>query len=194
MKEQANFAQCFGLFWKNYFNFKGCATRREYWFTIAWLAIITIPVMLIGLFGLITFLTGISLIFGGALFLFITMFYFLASFVLLIPVLTLIIRRFHDSGKSMLLPILFTVMLMTIPYLPDLTFNQFGAGDITFLSFLFLVFHISFIPITIALGIYIFVVTLLPSKREKNKYCKIMLVNKHIEGKRKVTSFSKTLE
>ncbi|WP_165380060.1 DUF805 domain-containing protein [Staphylococcus condimenti] len=132
MKEKVNFAQCFGLFWETYFNFKGCTTGREYWFTIAWLAILTISVMLIGLFGLITFLTGISLIFGEVLFLFITMFYFLASFTLLIPVLTLIIRKFHDSGKSILLPTLFTVMSMTILYLLDLTFNQFESCDITF--------------------------------------------------------------
>ncbi|AYU54233.1 DUF805 domain-containing protein [Staphylococcus debuckii] len=179
MKEQASFAQCFGLFWKNYFNFKGCTTRREYWYTIAWLAILTIPVMLVGLFGFITFSTGISLIFGGVLF---------------IPMLTLLIRRFHDNGKSMLLPILFIVMSMTIPYLPDLTFNQFGTDNVSFLSFFLLICHVSFIPVTMGLGIYIFVITLFPSKIEKNKYRKNIMINKPLEEKSKVTPFSKTLE
>lgn len=176
------------------FNFKGCTTRREYWYTIAWLAILTIPVMVVGLFGFITFSTGISLIFGGVLFIVIMMFYFLFSFVLFIPMLTLLIRRFHDNGKSMLLPILFIVMSMTIPYLPDLTFNQFGPGKPSFLTFFLLICHVSFIPVTMGLGIYIFVITLFPSKVEKNKYRKNVMINKSLEEKVEVTSFSKTLE
>ena len=55
-----------------------------------------------------------------------------------------------------------------------------------------LIIHISFIPVTLGLGIYCFVITLLPSKVVNNKYRKDKVEPKP-EEKQEVKSFSKTL-
>ncbi|MDY5060461.1 DUF805 domain-containing protein [Staphylococcus simulans] len=194
MREQASFGQCFGLFWKNYFNFKGCTSRQEYWFTIAWVAILTTPITIGGFFSFLGYVSGMMYFAGMAGMFILTMFTFILSFVLFIPLLSLLVRRFHDNGKSMFIPILFMVMSMAIPYLPDLTFNQFGTGHPNFITVIMLIIHISFIPVTLGLGIYCFVITLLPSKVVNNKYRKDKV--EHIiktEEKQEVKSFSKTL-
>lgn len=68
------------LFYKNYTNFKGCATRAEYWYAVLFMFIVNVLLALLGKVGLIL----------------------LAVFALanIIPGLAVCIRRMHDIGKS----------------------------------------------------------------------------------------------
>ena len=92
-------------FWKNYFNFSGVATRKEYWFVVLWNVIIGgVLGFLLGISSVVTvasafsyeggLMTGsvVSIILGGIL-----LVYTLAS---LIPSISLCVRRFHDVGLS----------------------------------------------------------------------------------------------
>ena len=92
-------------FWKNYFNFSGVATRKEYWFVVLWNVIIGgVLGFLLGISSVVTvasafsyeggLMTGsvVSIILGGIL-----LIYTLAS---LIPSISLCVRRFHDVGLS----------------------------------------------------------------------------------------------
>lgn len=99
------FVGAYKAFWKNYFNFTGRASRSEYWFVILWNVIIG-AVLGFGL-GLsfvgvvasaVSFGDGFSasivsmLLFGGLLAIY--------SLVALIPILSLSVRRYHDTGLS----------------------------------------------------------------------------------------------
>ena len=72
--------EAFKRFWGNSLDWKGRATRAEYW----WGSLGTLPVIVI-----------MMLLFGDTDFTF-TM----VSVILFIPVTTLIIRRIHDTGRS----------------------------------------------------------------------------------------------
>ncbi|WP_235068939.1 DUF805 domain-containing protein [Turicibacter sp. TJ11] len=99
------FVEAYRSFWKNYFNFKGRATRSEFWFVVVWNMIIGI-VLGLGLslsfvgtaFSLVALGNGFSanviftILFGGLL-----VIYGLASF---IPCLSLAVRRCRDTGLS----------------------------------------------------------------------------------------------
>ena len=82
---------------KNYFNFKGRARRKEFWFfyLFSW-------VFLFG-FYLIYELVSLDLFYSSY---FLDLFYLLRSllyfvyFASVIPSLSLMVRRIHDSGKS----------------------------------------------------------------------------------------------
>lgn len=70
-------------FWKNYFNFQGRARRSEYWYT--WLMnIIIITVLSV----LKAFVPKLSFLYG------------LYGLAVLIPQISLSVRRLHDTGKS----------------------------------------------------------------------------------------------
>ena len=92
-------------FWKNYFNFSGVATRKEYWFVVLWNVIIgAVFGVLLGISWVTTVASAfsyegglmagsvVSIILGG-----IVLVYMLAS---VIPSLSLSVRRFHDVGLS----------------------------------------------------------------------------------------------
>ncbi|WP_461213442.1 DUF805 domain-containing protein [Lacticaseibacillus sp. GG6-2] len=97
--------RAFGAFFKNYVNFTGRSTRREYWWFQLWNILITWGVMLIllvSLFGsigqLLSGSTGdlhggqVALMIGSLLVIFV---YALAT---IIPGIALSVRRFRDAG------------------------------------------------------------------------------------------------
>lgn len=87
-----NSIQAVKLFFQNYANFNGRATRSEYWWVFLFNMLVSAAA---GVFTLISIITGVeafSLI-GGALF----GLYTLAT---IIPRLSLLVRRMHDVGKD----------------------------------------------------------------------------------------------
>ncbi|MDE5977346.1 MAG: DUF805 domain-containing protein [Turicibacter sp.] len=99
------FTEAYRSFWRNYFNFMGNASRREYWYFIVWNLIISV---ILG-FGLtlscialavsafnfgqgFTAAIVFAFLFGGLLSL-----YWIATF---IPMISLSVRRYHDTGLS----------------------------------------------------------------------------------------------
>lgn len=95
--------EAFQLFWKNYFNIRGRTRRRHYWFAILDTTIILIILSLI--FDLL------SLSFGAERFF--EIIYNIIDLVIFIGIFTMSVRRFHDVGRTMTIPlILFIFMLL----------------------------------------------------------------------------------
>lgn len=99
------FVEAFKSFWKNYFNFNGRASRREYWFVVLWNVIVGavlgfgLGLSFVGMIAsAVSFGDGFSAsavfasFFGGLLAIY--------SLVALIPTLSLSVRRYHDTGLS----------------------------------------------------------------------------------------------
>lgn len=74
-----SFGKAIGLFFTNYVNFKGRASKAEYWWVFLFNILLNIPIY---------FLSKIASPIGG-----------LISLALIIPGLALYIRRLHDIGK-----------------------------------------------------------------------------------------------
>ena len=89
----------FKSFWKNAFNFSGRATRSEYWFFMLDNVIIAFILGFIMGFGS-AIDGGIDGANGGFLSVICTIPYFLYCIALIIPSISLTIRRLHDIGKS----------------------------------------------------------------------------------------------
>ncbi len=96
------FGQSIASFFRNYVGFSGRAQRSEYWFTVLFLALVTIPLSIVdlALFEDVVLDAG----FGP-----LTLLLILA---ILLPGLALTVRRFHDVGLSGWL-----VLLGFIPFL-----------------------------------------------------------------------------
>lgn len=102
-----SFLGAYKSFWKNYFNFKGRATRREYWFVALWNFIITLPLLtglmvsLVKLIFLDLRITEIDFNSGSVVWVLtlsvLSIVYAVAVF---IPNLSIAVRRFHDVGLS----------------------------------------------------------------------------------------------
>ena len=95
----------------NYANFKGRATRQEYWMFILFNFIFTIVA------SVIDAVTGLGFI------------YFLYTLALFIPSIAAVIRRMHDVGKSgwfFLIPIYNLILAVSSS---DPNTNQYGAPD-----------------------------------------------------------------
>ena len=102
---EMTFWGAYKAFWKNYVNFSGRASRKEYWFVFLWNVIIGsvlglgLGVSLVGMAASafsygngVTASLVFSILFGGILGV-----YALVAF---IPLLSLAVRRFHDVGLS----------------------------------------------------------------------------------------------
>ena len=76
-------------FWKRAFDFKGITSRRDYWLTVLINALIGIPLEWITLFTRYTG-SGVEEFTMGTLF----------AFLLIVPNLAMMVRRFHDINKS----------------------------------------------------------------------------------------------
>ena len=83
----------FKSFWKNAFNFSGRATRSEYWFFM-------LDNVIIGfILGFLMGITGVLSDSGTPNFLVMAI-YYIYLFAIIIPSISLVIRRLHDIGKS----------------------------------------------------------------------------------------------
>ncbi|HLR19234.1 MAG TPA: DUF805 domain-containing protein [Staphylococcus sp.] len=172
MERKISFVQALKLFWKNYINFKGRSRRSEYWYMILWHIIFMIPAMILFIVGLIMLISGISSYTGeltavGGILLLVSFIYLviygLATF---IPNWSLLIRRFHDTGRSMLIPLLYFCILIvsyfiiTIINLVDPEYTNISSILTLMLTYL----------IYMIFGIYCLVICCLDSKRKTNKY------------------------
>ncbi len=98
--EGIGFGQAYRLFFKNYFNFKGRATRSEFWWVFIFNLLLTYVINLIPVMGA------------------------LLSLGIIIPGIALSVRRLHDTGKSWvyllisLIPIVGAILLI-VQYCKD---------------------------------------------------------------------------
>ncbi|WP_305850117.1 DUF805 domain-containing protein [Staphylococcus hyicus] len=164
--QQVGFLEAFKLFWLNYVNFKGRSRRSEYWWVMLWHTIIILPLVILGFISLI-----ITPILAFIIFFIIILY----CFATMIPNLALTVRRFHDNGFSMLIPII-NVVIGILYNIVNIFIEQtdvYHAGNSTITA------HSGFIPFFVAIifmfvmfGLQIFtlVICLLDSKKETNQY------------------------
>ena len=95
MNEKIGFFKALGLMWKNIFNYKGKANRREYWFPVLFNTII------IGIAVIMLILTD-EYEFDAPGPVFETITWVLVAYLIIsiIPFISLTVRRLHDAGKS----------------------------------------------------------------------------------------------
>lgn len=164
--QQVGFVEAFKLFWTNYFNFKGRSRRSEYWWVALWHVIITFSLSILGGMALLIIPPiGMIILLAVAL-------YVLAT---IIPNLALNVRRFHDRGFSMLIPI--------ITFVVGILYNVVNAftkrTEVAEIGHSTITNHTGFIPwpvaivffiAVLALNIFTFVVSLLDSQQLTNRY------------------------
>ncbi len=135
---KVGFVEAYKLYWKNAFNFSGRASVAEYWFAILWNIIISVAISIlfvVVLIGLIFGLAGTNFLYMplGLSVLVLLIVAFVWGIVNLIPGISLMVRRLHDSGKSGLFALLSlvwvvgTIILLVFMCLPsDENENQYG--------------------------------------------------------------------
>ncbi|MBA3926801.1 DUF805 domain-containing protein [Listeria rustica] len=114
------FSEAFKAFWGNYANFSGRASRSEYWF--AWLAVWLMFFVL----GILSFVSDFIYYVDGIL-----------GLVVLIPMISLGVRRLHDTNKSgwfilmALIPLVgWIIMLVFYCTAGDKGSNRFGEDPL----------------------------------------------------------------
>lgn len=130
-------------YWMKAFDFEDDATRKEYWVpTLINLAIYFILFMI----SIITY--GSSGEAPMSTFLVILLIFVIIN---IIPSLSILIRRFHDTGRTMLMPLLY---ILVTAFCSGISAGLVGT-------------HFEKIPstITFIFEIYIFIITLLPTNR-----------------------------
>ncbi|WP_412518086.1 DUF805 domain-containing protein [Staphylococcus simulans] len=150
-KKSVGFVEAFILFWKRYFDFKGRSRRSEFWFMVLWTMIIQIP--LNGLDALL----GLNQNFDNISFGFTTV-YEIASF---IPWIALLSRRFHDTGNTMVVPIIYVAILFIERIL---SFVDLGENTLS------LIIHSVITIGELVFTIYVIVVGVQKSQEGQNKY------------------------
>ena len=146
-------------FFKKFFQFSGVATRAEYWWTVLFLLIVFFGLsFILAVFSVflefvatdIDMLVLATLVATGLL--------IIAMFVFLIPIFALTARRLHDAGFSAKVLWLYLVLW-------GLSMCAYSFGFSESLVFLLLYWLVS-----LGLGIFVFVVSLSPSKVRGNPY------------------------
>ncbi|MCJ1655278.1 DUF805 domain-containing protein [Staphylococcus sp. NRL 16/872] len=172
MDPKVTFGRAFILFWKNYFNFKGRSRRSEYWFVQLWHLIFHIPAVIIYstsiVFFVLAYVSRENMFMATSLIMLICvgLYATIYALVILIPQLALTARRFHDTNRTMFVPILYVVVNIIgfIGYIViGLYDSDLNSGWST--SFVLVYAFISFV-----IGIYQIVIACFDSKVEKNKY------------------------
>ena len=161
---QVGFLEAFKLFWLNYINFKGRSRRSEYWWVMLWHIIILLP---------FNFLRALASAISDELSYIILTIIILYYIVTFLPNLALTVRRFHDYGFSMLVPII-NIIVCILGYLNLIIVVSSMVGLIASSSSTFgviaLNFLILFIIASFGLQIFILVISVMDSKEEANKY------------------------
>lgn len=128
-------------FFTNAFNFSGNASRSEYWWVNLFIFLLYIPFFVVFSFAIVSAISG-SQVTPLAI---IMLIFFLLSFLfLIIPSLSLSIRRFHDAGFSALWYIIYVVLSSIV--------GGISAGLDTDISFVLFPY-----------SIFLFVICLLPT-------------------------------
>lgn len=170
LEKRVGFGESFKLFWKNYVNFKGCATRPEYWFMTLWSFIIFLPITIILFIGMSIMIAGgvndsDGLIAIGALLYFgLLIIVTLIGLAMLLPSIALLFRRFHDTGRSAKFYFFYLgyAIIGYIVAIIAINVSDAAAWSIV-LSVLIWLGYMAF-------AIYMLVITVLPSEPRDNKY------------------------
>ncbi|WP_039068119.1 DUF805 domain-containing protein [Staphylococcus shinii] len=172
MERKIGFGQALKLYWKNYINFTGRSRRSEYWFMVLWHIIFLLPAIVLGFTGFFVMLAGASAytdstIGLGVLIMFLSIIYaVIYSLATLIPNWAILIRRFHDTGRTMLMPLIYlglSVIANIVNFIIEL--NDPNETNIM-TSIILIVFGLA----SLGLGIYMIVIACLDSERKINKY------------------------
>ena len=115
-------------FYKNYANFKGRATRKEYWYIVLYMLLISI-----GFYGLKVAAEMIAFAYGSWIYVdFVTVFNVICMIVNIVPGISLAFRRLHDTGKSgvyylfILIPVVGSILLIVFFCTDSDADNQYG--------------------------------------------------------------------
>ena len=164
MKKQKmiGFGQALKNFFHGYVDFKGCATRAEYWWVVLPIMLVNVGAIIIG--AVLITLAIIGLQYGtgtdgvvAAVFAAVWIFlYIVAVFGLILPLIALVARRIHDCG--------FSAWVYYGPYLGWSVMSVLAriSGDPMAILLMNMV--------NIAIFVWGLVLTLLPSKIQGNKY------------------------
>ncbi len=153
------FGGAIALYFKNYVNFKGRSTRSEYWFARLFTWLVGLCCWFISLV-----IPGLSII---------------ADLVFFIPDLSITYRRFHDTGRTGMFPLVRVIVeyvwrLIMAALLIMLLFVAFGATyetDFDENVFFIVLFGTSFLGIVpFAMKIYEIVICCFQSEDKPNKY------------------------
>lgn len=170
---KVGFVEAFKLYWTNYVNFKGRSRRSEYWWVMLWHVIIMIPALFLGV--VLMFIPILGWIVAVILFIAIGLY----SLATIIPNLALTVRRFHDVGFSMLIPILSFIVGIIYNIASAFTQKETLFEDEATSTNVSVVSEFAFLPnwiaytlmaISIILSLVTFIVCLLDSKEQDNQY------------------------
>lgn len=184
MERKIGFGQALKLYWKNYVNFTGRSRRSEYWFMILWHIIFLSPTIVIGFTGLFMILgaaseTNDSTVGLSAILLLLSIIYAcIYSIATFIPNWAILIRRFHDTGRTMVMPLVY-LGISLIANVVNFVFEQNDSSETNIItSIILLVFGL----LNLGLGIYIIVIACLDSERKTNKYGSSHKYGQHIQS------------
>lgn len=156
--------ESYQLFWKNYFNVQGRTRRRHYWF--ATLANIIVLVLLSLLADLLKWVFG-----GGDTFFNIV--YETIDVIIVIGTFTMSVRRFHDVGRTMLIPLIMLIsmllrgLIVLIETISNVYLNDFYS-DVTLMIATIVVLVISIVLLIVSILTLIYCVT--DSEKGTNEY------------------------
>lgn len=177
MTPSTTFGEAFKSYWKNYFNFKGRARRSEYWWMMLWNFIFSLPAIVLMAIGYMFMIVGaisdpddpnLAPMAIGLIILFIAGIYGLIYFfATVVPNLSLMVRRFHDTGRGTALPIILYIIAWVMSFFIQIYSSYFGQEEVG-LGTLIVIFIGGIINLAIA--IYTIVIACLDSKKGRNKY------------------------
>lgn len=156
--------ESYQLFWRNYFNVQGRTRRRHYWY--ASLANIIVLILLSILTDVLTWIVG-----GGDMFF--KIIYETIDVIILIGTFTMSVRRFHDVGRTMLIPLIMLVsmllrgLIVLLETISDTYLNQFYA-DVSLMTSTVVILVISVILLIISIFALIYCVA--DSEQGTNEY------------------------
>lgn len=184
MERKIGFGQALKLYWKNYVNFTGRSRRSEYWFMVLWHIIFLSPAIIVGFIGLCMLIASVSETTGSAIglsaiLLLLSIIYMcIYSIATFIPNWAILIRRFHDTGRTMVMPLVY-LGISLIANVVNFVFEQNDSSETNIItSIILLVFGL----LNLGLGIYIIVIACLDSERKTNKYGSSHKYGQHIQS------------
>lgn len=155
------FGEAINLYFKNYADFRGRSTRSEYWFAYLFVFLVSMGLSFIDSIWGIRILSSI------------------ASLMFMIPSMSIMFRRFHDTGRSgkliivsyivsvlcAVLMIVGLVLVLTVSWSNNANSDEYGLKLLGGLALMF----ICMIPMFV-FSVYFIVVCCMPSEPAENKY------------------------
>ncbi|SCU01405.1 membrane protein [Staphylococcus xylosus] len=184
MERKIGFGQALKLYWKNYVNFTGRSRRSEYWFMVLWHLIFLSPAIIVGFIGFCMLIASVSGTTGSAiglsaiLLLLSIIYACIYSIATFIPNWAILIRRFHDTGRTMVMPLVY-LGISLIANVANFVIEQNDPNETNIVtSTIIIVFGL----LNLVLGIYMIVIACLDSERKTNKYGSSHKYGQHIQS------------